>query len=113
LTDIAIVASNSIVRHPRIWKTADSLKKRYDLTVLGWNRDRLSSKDVKNYIVKLILLNVSAPWNRPSLILYYPLFWTWIFLKLLKYRPKVVQAIDLDTLIPCTCYKIILKKISI
>jgi len=110
MTDIVIVCSNSIVRHPRIWKTVSSLKKRYDLTVLGWNRDGLPSKDVMGYIVNLILLNVRAPWNTPSLVLYYPLLWTWILLKLLKYRPKVVHAIDLDVLIPCSIYKIILRK---
>jgi glycosyltransferase involved in cell wall biosynthesis len=110
MTDIVIVCSNSIVRHPRIWKTVSSLKKRYDITVLGWNRDGLSSKDVMGYIVNLNLLNVRAPWNTPSLILYYPLLWTWILLKLLKYRPKVVHAIDLDVLIPCSIYKIIFRK---
>jgi len=110
MTDIVIVCSNSIVRHPRIWKMVSSLKKRYEITVLGWNRDGLPSKDVRRYIVNLTLLNVRAPWNTPTLILYYPLLWTWILLKLIIYRPKVVHAIDLDVLIPCSMYKIIFRK---
>lgn len=110
MTDIVIVASNSIVRHPRIWKTVSSLKKSYDLTVLGWNREGISSKDLTSYIVNLTLFNVRAPFSRPSLILYYPLLWIWILLQLSKYRPKIVHSIDLDTLIPCSIYKIIFRK---
>src|SRR5438093_8257548 len=110
MRDIVVVASNPIVRHPRILKIVGSLKKRYAITVLGWNRDGLSSKDVNGYIVDLALFKVRAPWNKPSLILYYPLLWTWILLKLLKYRPTVVHAIDLDVLIPCCIYKILFRK---
>jgi len=110
MKDIVIVASNPIVRHPRILKIVGSLKKRYSVTVLGWNRDGLSPTDVKGYIVDLTLFKVRAPWNKPSLILYYPLLWTWILSKLLKYKPRVVHAIDLDVLIPCCIYKIIFRK---
>ena len=110
MSDIVVVASNPIVRHPRIFKIVNSLKKRYSVTVLGWNRDGLPSKDVKDYVVDLNLFNVRAPWNTPFLLLYYPLLWMWIFLKLMKYRPNVVHAIDLDVLIPCCVYKLIFRK---
>ena len=56
------------------------------------------------------MFNIPAPFGRPSIILYYPLYWTWILVKLLKFRPKVVHAIDLDTLIPCSIYKLLLRK---
>lgn len=110
MVDIIVVASNSIVRHPRIWKIVDSLKKRYLISVLGWNREGISPKDVDSYLVDLIVLGVSAPFGRPSLVLYYPIFWIWLLLKLLKYRPDVVHSIDLDTLLPCSLYKLILRK---
>ena len=110
MRDIVVVASNPIVRHPRILKIVRSLKKRYSVTVLGWNRDGLSSADVNRYIVDLALFQFRAPWNKPSLILYYPFLWTWIFSKLLKHKPRVVHAIDLDVLIPCCIYKIIFRK---
>lgn len=110
MRDIVVVASNPIVRHPRILKIVGSLKKRYSVTVLGWNRDGLSSTDVNGYIVDLDLFKFRAPWNTPYLILYYPLFWTWIFSKLLKHKPRVVHAIDLDVLIPCCIYKMIFRK---
>jgi glycosyltransferase involved in cell wall biosynthesis len=110
MPDIAIVASNSILRHPRIWKIANSLKKKYEPSAFGWNREGISSQDINKYIVPLSLFRIKAPFGRPSLILYYPLFWTWIFFKLLANRPSVVHAVDLDTLLPCTLYKLILRK---
>jgi len=110
LVEIIIVASNSIIRHPRIWKIVSSLKKKYDISVFGWNREGISSQDINSYIVPIRLFKLKAPFGRPSLILYYPLFWTWILFKLLESRPSVLHAIDLDTLIPCTIYKLIFKK---
>src|SRR5881628_3842595 len=110
MVEIVIVASNSIVRHPRIWKIVTSLKKRYETSVFGWNRESISSKEIESYIVDLAMFNIPAPFGRPSIILYYPLYWTWILVKLLKYRPKVIHAIDLDTLIPCSIYKLLLRK---
>jgi glycosyltransferase involved in cell wall biosynthesis len=110
LVDIIIVASNSIIRHPRISKIVESLKKKYNLTVLGWNREGISSKELNSYFVRLNLLNFRAPFGRPSLILYYPYFWIWVLIKLLKYKPQVVHAIDLDTLLPCLLYKFVLRK---
>src|SRR5438093_4780375 len=53
---------------------------------------------------------MKAPFGRPTLILYYPLFWTWVLYKLLANRPNIVHAIDLDTLLPCSLYKLIFRK---
>jgi glycosyltransferase involved in cell wall biosynthesis len=110
LVEIVIVASNSILRHPRIWKIANSLKKKYKTSVFGWNREGNPSQDINKYFVPLSLFKLKAPFGRPTLILYYPFFWTWILFKLLANRPSVVHAIDLDTLIPCSIYKLILRK---
>jgi glycosyltransferase involved in cell wall biosynthesis len=60
--------------------------------------------------VPLSLFGMKAPFGSPTLILYYPLFWTWVLYKLLANRPSVVHAIDLDTLLPCSLYKLILRK---
>jgi glycosyltransferase involved in cell wall biosynthesis len=109
MIDIVIVASNSIVRNPRIWKIVSSLSKRYSTLELGWNREGISSKDINEYIFHLALLNMNAPFGRPHLVLYYPYFWIWVFLKLIKYRPKVVNAIDLDTLLPSIIYKFLFR----
>jgi len=110
LPEIAIVASNSILRHPRIWKIVNSLKKKYEASAYGWNREGNSSQDINKYIVPLTLFSIKAPFGRSTLILYYPLFWTWVLYKLLANRPNVVHAIDLDTLLPCSLYKLIFRK---
>ena len=110
MRDIVIVASNSILRHPRIWKIAGSLKKRYNTMALGWNREGVSSTETYNYITDLSLLGVKAPFGTPLLIFYYPIFWTWVFFSLIRHKPKIVHAIDLDTLLPCSLYKILFRK---
>ena len=110
MAEIAIVASNSILRHPRIWKIINSLKKKYDTSAFGWNREGNSSIDINGYPVPLSVFGMKAPFGRPTLILYYPLFWTWVLYKLLANRPNVVHAIDFDTLLPCSLYKLILRK---
>jgi glycosyltransferase involved in cell wall biosynthesis len=110
LAEIAIIASNSILRHPRIWKIANSLKKKYETSAFGWNREGISSQDINRYIVSLSLCGIKAPFGKPTLVIYYPIFWLWVLFKLLANRPSVVHAIDLDTLLPCSLYKLILRK---
>lgn len=107
---IILVASNSIVRHPRIWKIAGSLKKKYEISVLGWNREGISTEDINKYSVPVSLFGIRAPFGRPTVILYYPLYWTWIFFRLLLKRPSVVHSVDLDTLLPSVLYKLIARK---
>jgi glycosyltransferase involved in cell wall biosynthesis len=110
MSEIIIVASNSIIRHPRIWKIVTSLQKRYNISLFGWNREGISSQDINRYIAPLNLFSLKAPFGRSSLILYYPFFWAWVLFRLLKGRPNVVHSIDLDTLIPCALYKLIFRK---
>jgi len=87
-----------------------SLKKRYSTSVLGWNREAVATKDINGYIVPLNLFGLGAPFGKPSLIPYYPLFWSWVFFKLLQTKPNVVHAIDFDTLLPCYIYKLLFGK---
>jgi len=110
VVDVVILRSNSIVQNPRVSKIAGSLKKRYSVTVLGWNREGISKKITENYIVDLKLHNIKAPIGKFTLIAFFPTFWLWIFFKLITIRPKIVHAIDLDTVIPCFLYKILFRK---
>lgn len=110
MADIVVMRSNSIIYNPRVGKIATSLSKRYSTLVLGWNREGLSKKVVDNYITDLKLFNLRAPFGKPTLIAYLPLFWIWIFIRLLAYRPKAVHACDLDIILPCYIYKIIFRK---
>jgi len=112
LVDIIITRSNSVIYDPRVRKTARSLSKRYSISILGWNRDRVSKKELTdNYIVDLKLFNLkSPPIGKWYVIAYWPLFWMWILINLFVYRPKVVHACDLDTVLPCYIYKLIFRK---
>lgn len=105
---IAIIRSNSIIYDPRVGKIIRSLTKRYFISVLGWNREGISVNTNDSY--KVDLFKLKAPFGKLSLIAYFPLFWTWIFIKLLVYRPNIVHACDLDTALPCYLYKAIFRK---
>jgi len=110
LIDVLIVKSNSVVYHPRVLKILRSLSKKYSIISLGWNREGVSSNIINNFFVTLKLFNLRAQFGKKSIILQFPLFWFWIFINLVKYRPKVVHSCDLDTIIPCYIYKVIFRK---
>ena len=95
---------------PRLRNITRSLSKRYSILVLGWNREGISSEKLESYWADLNLFNLRAPYGKPSLLVYLPIFWTWIILKLLQSRPKIVHACDLDTLIPSYVYKLIFRR---
>lgn len=129
MIDVAFVRSNSVIHDARAIKILRSLTKKYSALILGWNREGYHQKEInslkKEIInersgiadskshVHAIVLSLQAPIGRQSLysyasmILYFPIFWTWILFKLFKYRPKIVHACDLDTILPCYIYKLI------
>jgi glycosyltransferase involved in cell wall biosynthesis len=118
LTDIAVVrSSNSVIYDPRVNKIISSLKKRYSVLALGWDRQGVSQQFAQEYMVELKLFRLRTSFWKPSLarmiarlLLFFPLFWVWVFIYLLRYRPKVVHACDLDVILPCYIYKKILRK---
>jgi glycosyltransferase involved in cell wall biosynthesis len=118
LVDIVVVRTvNSVIYDPRVKKIVGSLNKRYSIVCLGWNRDAVSEEKINNYIVKLALFGLNTSVWKPSLIRIYirllffaPAYWAWVFSKLLVERPKVVHACDLDSVLPCYMYKILLRK---
>jgi glycosyltransferase involved in cell wall biosynthesis len=118
LVDIAIIRSaNSIIYDPRVKKIIGSLKKKYSILALGWNRDGIPPDRIDDYIAKVELFNLKTSFWKPSLIrilirltIFFPLFWGWTFIKLLTFRPAVVHACDLDTFLPCYIYKVLFGK---
>lgn len=116
--DIVVIrTANSIIYDPRVAKIVGSLNRKYSVTVLGWNRDGISQEKINNYPVKLELFKLKTSMWKPSLIriitrlvIFFPPFWTWIFIKLLSTRPKIVHACDLDSIIPAYIYKILFRK---
>jgi glycosyltransferase involved in cell wall biosynthesis len=128
LTQVAIVRTNFVVYDTRLVKIVRSLNKRYSTLVLGWNREGRMLYDMEGmkagiageslgssrFILKI--LNVKAPFGKSSLasyipmLLYFPLFWVWTLLNLVMFRPSVVHACDLDSVLPCYVYKKIFGK---
>ena len=118
MTDIVVVRSaNSVIYDPRVKKIISSLRKRYSVLALGWDRQGVSQETTKEYIVKIKLFKLKTSFWKPSLarmitrlLLFFPLFWSWVFINLLIYRPKVVHACDLDVILPCYVYKKIFRR---
>jgi glycosyltransferase involved in cell wall biosynthesis len=94
--------------------------------VLGWSRDGKNfcnlnplsnpSRTTVSYNLVCKMLKLKAPFGKASLIsyfpliVYFPIFWTWVFINLIIHRPQVVHACDLDTVLPCYIYKMIFRK---
>jgi glycosyltransferase involved in cell wall biosynthesis len=119
LPQIVITRSNFAIYDSRLSKYVRSLSKKYSVIVLGWNRGNVTtSKNNKNNDkgMNFKLFNLKAPYGKQKrisyayMLIYFSLFWTWIFVKLIIYRPKVVHAFDLDTVIPCYIYKKLFRK---
>jgi glycosyltransferase involved in cell wall biosynthesis len=114
---VVVRTANSVIYDPRVKKIVSSLSKKYSVSVLGWNRDRISQDKINNYIVKLELFKLETSIWKPSLIrilirlLFFAIpFWIWLFVKLLVKRPQVVHACDLDSVLPCYIYRVLLRK---
>ena len=108
--EVAIIRSNAIIFDPRVEKISKSLAKKYNVLVLGWNRESLptsSFKLEKNILVKL--LRLKAPYSKVSLIALYPIFWLWVMCNLFVHRAKYVHACDLEGVIPCYIYRIVFR----
>jgi glycosyltransferase involved in cell wall biosynthesis len=110
LIKVAILRSNSIISDTRVKKIFKSLSKKYSVLVIGWNREGQSIDTSSNYKNNLRLLNIKAPFGKPSIIGFYPFFWIWIFLQLVLYSPNIIHACDLDTIPPALLYKLIFRK---
>jgi glycosyltransferase involved in cell wall biosynthesis len=99
-----------VIYDVRVEKIVRSLSRRYSISVLGWNRDGFKKDLTDNFIVPLKLFNLKAPYGKGVLVAFFPLFWTWVFINLLLYKPRVVHACDLDCFFPCYIYKVIFNK---
>jgi glycosyltransferase involved in cell wall biosynthesis len=122
---VDIIFVRSVIYDAVIVRVLRSLGKRYSAILLGWNREGISN-DVKTEMLqktfhsdlrlRFIFLELKGPHQRHLLrsyipmIIYLPLFWSWIFVKLFIYRPKIVHAFDLDTVLPCYIYKKLFRK---
>lgn len=108
--DVIITRTNSIINSPRVRKIAGSLKKNYRTRTVGWNREGIPREKRAAFLTDLDLLNFRGPIGRVIIVLYLPIFWLYLFVKLVRYRPKIVHACDLDTLPPSLLFKTLFRK---
>jgi len=122
---VDVVFVRSAMYDARVARIVKSISKQYSSIFLFWNREGIPN-DVKQEMIqkafntglrlRLIILNLKGPYGRHLLryyipmILYLPLFWSWVFVNLVIYRPKIVHAFDLDTVLPCYIYKKLFRK---
>jgi glycosyltransferase involved in cell wall biosynthesis len=113
LVDVILVKADAVVNQPTIrdQKIIKSLGKKFSTLVLAWNRGGtgLPEKQYNSYGAAFKFLDFKAPAGAPPLFLYLPFFWTWVFVNLLRYRPRVVHACDFEALPPCYLYRKIIR----
>ena len=116
LIDIILVKSDPIMNLPTVrdQKIIRSLRKKYSILVLGWNREG-TPKDWNNYESGFKLFSLRAPYGSARygalrLIAYFPFFWAWTFVRLCLYDAKCVHACDLGTVAPCYLYKVLFRR---
>ncbi|HJR48879.1 MAG TPA: glycosyltransferase [Nitrososphaeraceae archaeon] len=122
---VDVVFIRSAFQDARVGRIIRSLSRKYSAVFLAWNREGIDVTLIHNMMQKSFpadsrlgfsIFNMRAPYGKYrlrsyiSMILYLPLFWLWVFFKLVKYRPEVVHAFDADTVLPCFIYKKIFGK---
>jgi glycosyltransferase involved in cell wall biosynthesis len=118
MVDIIIVKSDPIMNTPtlRDQKIVRSLRKKYSIIGLGWNRrGQGTTMETTDSDIDVRLFKVKGVSNFEShgTLRYLPymlVFWMWVFIKLCKYRPKIIHACNLDSFFPAYIYKVLFRK---
>lgn len=107
MTKVTIVRSRAI--DPAVKKIAKTLSQSgYTVKLLVWDRQN-TLKDESDWGYEICCFNFSAPYDKPVVLLYLPIWWAYEFFFLLKGDCNVIHACDLDTLIPAILVKVIRK----
>jgi glycosyltransferase involved in cell wall biosynthesis len=116
MIDIILVKSDPIKNQSsiRAMQIIKSLGKKYSIIGLGWNRGT-EIDESPNEESNLQLLNLNAPYGYERygtlrLVVYFPIFWIWVFIKLCVHRPTSIHACDLSTILPCYIYKLLFRR---
>jgi glycosyltransferase involved in cell wall biosynthesis len=96
---------------PAIRKVAHALHQEgYDVTLLIWERNSKNSTslDYSEYTTEYFCF--SAPQDKLLAVLYFPIWWVYELFYLLRMKPDIIHACDLDTLYPAIISKILRKQ---
>jgi len=99
---VILIRTNLVDRDPWLEKEIDALQRGgYAVTLVAWDRERRKSPiqppAISGYEEKL--LRFRAPWGMGVLPLL-PIWWGFVFFTVLKTKCDIVQAIDLDSIMP-------------
>ena len=99
---MALIRTNLVDRDPWLEKEIDTLQRGgYAVTLIAWDRERRPPPKaplaVSGYEEKL--LRLKAPWGM-GVLLVLPIWWSFVFFCVLITRCDIVQAIDLDSIMP-------------
>jgi len=115
LVDIILVKADPIMASIRAEQIISSLLKKYTVLALRWNREGKPT-EIANEPNSVQALNFRSPeyghnpYRSVVFLSRLPIFWAWVFLKLCIYKPKIVHACNLDTVLQCYLYKILFRK---
>lgn len=92
---------------PAVNKVAKSLSQNgYKVKLLVWDRQNsLKVKNDEGY--EICRFKFKAPYDKPTALLYLPIWWVYEIFFLLKEDCNVIHACDLDTLIPAILVKLV------
>lgn len=107
MTSVAIVRSRSSC--PSVNKIAKSLSENgYQVDVIVWDRQRrMSCSSVGGY--KISRFDFSAPQDRVAALPFLPMWWLFVLVSLVKKKPEIIHACDLDTLPPAILAKLLVR----
>jgi glycosyltransferase involved in cell wall biosynthesis len=102
------------IGEPRLEKEVRSLTTHgYQVTILAWDREGLFGRSDNSAERVVSRLRLRAPYGKSVIAAYYPFFWLWVLSKLLKKKPRVVHACDLDTVFPVLLYKFVKRDVRV
>jgi glycosyltransferase involved in cell wall biosynthesis len=98
---VALIRTNLVDRDPWLEKEIDTLQRGgYAVTLIAWDRECQGfPHPPESADYREIRLKLKAPWGM-GVFFYLPVWWVFVFFTLLKTRCDIVQAIDLDSIMP-------------
>jgi glycosyltransferase involved in cell wall biosynthesis len=99
--EAVFVRSNPLDRDIRVPKLiAAANRAGYKTRHIYWDRERRNESQVKIDNHEAIPLRIKAPWGLQILLLM-PVWWGFVFFRLMTMRFDIVHAINIDSIIPC------------
>lgn len=99
---VLITSWYSLEYDPRLKKEIQTLESaNFDITLLCWDRDGIITPNIKRLKIdehlSVVPLKIRAP-KGPKMLMFLPLWWCFLFFRLLFINFDIIHAIDFDTI---------------